>query len=133
MTAGAGGTARPPPLGGWCTWIPVCTHLLLPGWPAVLRNQRKLRSPSSMSLSRVCLISDPTDCSPPGPSVHGDAPGKNTGVSYHFFLQGIFLDQGLNPPLPHCRQILYRLSHQGSQSPRPESNTNCPLPPTPDV
>ena len=26
----------------------------------------------------------------------------------------IFLTQGLNPGLPHCRQILYRLSHQGS-------------------
>ena len=29
-------------------------------------------------------------------------------------LQGIFLTQGLNPGLPHCRQILYKLSHKGS-------------------
>ena len=29
-------------------------------------------------------------------------------------LQGIFLTQGSNPDLPHCRQILYQLSHQGS-------------------
>ena len=29
-------------------------------------------------------------------------------------LQGIFLTQGSNPGLPHCRQILYHLSHQGS-------------------
>ena len=29
-------------------------------------------------------------------------------------LQRIFLTQGLNPGFPHCRQILYRLSHQGS-------------------
>ena len=29
-------------------------------------------------------------------------------------LQGIFPIQGLNPGLPHCRQILYQLSHQGS-------------------
>ena len=28
-------------------------------------------------------------------------------------LQGIFLTQGLNPGLPHCRWILYQLSHQG--------------------
>ena len=28
--------------------------------------------------------------------------------------RGIFPDQGLNPGLPHCRQILYQLSHQGS-------------------
>ena len=31
----------------------------------------------------------------------------------HFLLQGIFLTQGSNPGLPHCRQTLYRLSHQG--------------------
>ena len=29
-------------------------------------------------------------------------------------LQGIFPTQGLNPGLPHCRQILYQLSHEGS-------------------
>ena len=32
----------------------------------------------------------------------------------HFLLQGIFPTQGLNPGLLHCRQTLYRLSHQGS-------------------
>ena len=32
----------------------------------------------------------------------------------HFLLQGIFLTQGSNPGLPHCRQMLYHLSHQGS-------------------
>ena len=31
----------------------------------------------------------------------------------HFLLQGIFLTQGLNSGLPHCRQTLYRLNHQG--------------------
>ena len=30
----------------------------------------------------------------------------------HFLLQGIFLTRGLNLGLPHCRQILYSLSHQ---------------------
>ena len=39
---------------------------------------------------------------------------QNTGVDCHFLLQGIFLTQALNPSLLHCRQILYRLSHQGS-------------------
>ena len=38
-------------------------------------------------------------------------------------LQGIFPTQGLNPGLPHCRQILYQLSHKenwtGSQFPPP--------------
>ena len=31
----------------------------------------------------------------------------------HFLLQGIFLTQGLNPGLPHCRRILYQVSHKG--------------------
>ena len=37
-----------------------------------------------------------------------------TGVGSLFLLQGIFPTQGLNPGLPHCRQILYQLSHKGS-------------------
>ena len=36
------------------------------------------------------------DCSPSGSSVHGDFPGKITGVGFHFLLQGIFSIQGLN-------------------------------------
>ena len=65
-------------------------------------------------LSRVPLC-DPMDCSPPGPFVHGDFPGKNTGVGCHALFQGIFPTQGSNPGLPHCRWILYRLSHQRSR------------------
>ena len=40
-----------------------------------------------------------------------DSPGKNTGAGCHFLLQGIFLTQGLNPCLLHCRWMLYCLSH----------------------
>ena len=54
------------------------------------------------------------DCSPPGSSVHGDSPAKNTGVGCRAFLQGNFLTQGLNPHLLNCRWILVPLSHQGS-------------------
>ena len=42
-----------------------------------------------------------------------DFPGKSTAVGCHFPLQEIFPTQRLNPGLPHCRQTLYRLSHQG--------------------
>ena len=49
------------------------------------------------------------DCSPPGSSVHGDSPGKNTGVGCHALLQGIFPTQRLNPGLPCYRWILYWL------------------------
>ena len=63
-------------------------------------------------VAQSCLtLCDPMDCSPPGSSVHGDSPGKITGVGGHALLQGIFPTQGLNPGLLHCRQILYHLSH----------------------
>ena len=38
------------------------------------------------------------------------------GMGSHSLLHGIFLTQGWNPSLPHCGQILYCLSHQGSPS-----------------
>ena len=51
-----------------------------------------------------------------------NSPDLNTGMGSCFLLQGIFLTQGLNPGLPHCRQILYQLSHQGS----PLCDLGCP-------
>ena len=56
----------------------------------------------------------PHELSPPGSFVHGDSPGKNTGVGCHGLLQGIFPTEGSNPGLLHCGQILYCLSHQGN-------------------
>ena len=50
-----------------------------------------------------------------------DSPGKNTGVGCHFLLQGIFPTQGSNAGLPHWRQTLKPLSHQGS----PNKAVNC--------
>ena len=43
-----------------------------------------------------------------------DSPIKFTGKGSHSILQQIFPIQGLNLGLPHGRQILYHLSHQGS-------------------
>ena len=49
---------------------------------------------------------------------HGYSPwnslGQNTGVGSLSLPQGILLIPGLNPGLPHCRRILYQLSHKGS-------------------
>ena len=45
-----------------------------------------------------------------------DSPGKNTGMGYHFLLQEIFPTQVSNLGLPHCKQTLYHLSHQGSSA-----------------
>ena len=45
-----------------------------------------------------CLtLCDAVDCSLPGSSVHGDSPGKITGVGCHAFLQGIFLTHWIGP------------------------------------
>ena len=43
-----------------------------------------------------------------------NSPGQNARVGSFSLLQGIFPTQGLNPGLPHCRRILYQLSHNGS-------------------
>ena len=43
-----------------------------------------------------------------------NSPGQNTGVGSLSLLQGIFPTQGWNPGIPHCRRILYQLSHKGS-------------------
>jgi len=43
-----------------------------------------------------------------------NSPGQNTEVGSLSLLQGIFPTQGSNSGLPHCRDILYQLSHKGS-------------------
>ena len=67
---------------------------------------------SEGKVTQLCpTLCDPMDCSPPGSSLHGDSPGKSTGVGCCSLLQVIFLTQGLNLGLLHCRQILYHLTH----------------------
>ena len=41
-----------------------------------------------------------------------NSPGQDTTVGSLSLLQRIFPTQGLNPGLPHCRRILYQLSHK---------------------
>ena len=38
-------------------------------------------------------LCNPMDCSPPSTFVHGDSPGKSTGVGSHALLQGVFPTQ----------------------------------------
>ena len=49
---------------------------------------------------------------------------QSTGVGSLFLLQGIFPTQASNPGLPHCRRILYQLSHQRSPKEYPYTYTN---------
>ena len=69
----------------------------------------------------LCLVTqsfltlwDPMDCSPPGSSVHGILQARTLEWVAMPSSRGIFPTQGLNPGLPHCRWILYCLSHPGS-------------------
>ena len=79
--------------------------------PSLMCDWLLLSGPHHESESRSVV----SDSLPP----HGlyspwDSPGQNTGVGSLSLLQGIFPTQGSNPGLPHCRQILYQLSHKGS-------------------
>ena len=72
-----------------------------------------------------------------------NSPDKHTRVGCHFQLQEIFLTQGKNLGLPHCRQILHHLSHSlqfscsvvsDSLQPHESKHTRPPCPsPTPGV
>ena len=75
------------------------------------------RSPSMHSLmtekvkvTQSCpTLNDPMDC-PARLLCPPDSPSKNPVVGWCSFLQGIFLTQGSNPGLLHCKRILYHLS-----------------------
>ena len=94
--------------GAWGATVQGCTELHTTKHSTGRREDKAL-------VTQLCLtLCDPMDCSLPAFSICGDSPGKNTGVGFHAFLQGIFPTQGSNPDLPHCRRILKHLSHQGS-------------------
>ena len=84
---------------------------------AIIENQnfmtRKVRQNYNTVLTVVMLAcglwKSLSECAAPWNSL-----GQNTRVDSLYLLQEIFPTQGLNPGLPHCRQILYQLSHKGS-------------------
>ena len=65
------------------------------------------------SITKSCLtLWDPIDYSPPGSSVHDILQARTLEWIVMSSSRGIFPTQGLNVGLPHCRQILYHLSHR---------------------
>ena len=65
-----------------------------------------VKSEKKVLVTQLCLILwDPMNCSPPSFSVHGILWSDSLSL-----LQGIFLTQGSNPGLLHCRQIFYHLT-----------------------
>ena len=81
-------------------------------------------------VAQSCLtLCDPMNCSPPGSSIRGFSPGKNTGVGCHFLLQGIFPTQELNPWLLHWQVDSLPLESPGKSlcCPGPNINFNSNL------
>ena len=76
-----------------------------------LKNMNKIKVERVLCLVvQSCpTLCDPVDCSPQGSLSMGIL--QERILECHTLLQGIFPTQGLNPGLPHCRQIVYRLSH----------------------
>ena len=70
-----------------------------------------LRDPEESESESHSAVSDPLR--PHGLYSPWNSPGQKTGVGSLFLLQGIFPTQRSNPGLPHCRRILYQLSHKG--------------------
>ena len=72
-------------------------------------------SPPPLPCERSSVVSN--SLQPHGLYSPCNSPSLNTGVGSRSLLQGIFPTQGSNPGLPHCRRILYQLSHQGTPAP----------------
>ena len=99
-----------------CTLLPLASVSTMTWkWPFPLFLQQSLSITISIASIEItflnkcmlCLVAqscptlcDPMDCSLTGSSVHGDSPGKHSGVSRHSLLQEIFLTQGLSPVSP---------------------------------
>ena len=73
-------------------------------------------------VTQLCqILCNPMEYSPLRLLFPWNSPGKNTGVGCQFLpaissSRGIFLTQGLNPGLLHCKWTLYHLSHQRNPS-----------------
>ena len=81
--------------------MPICQAVLC---RVIVSPRQKKNTPCKCTLLHVCAkllqscltLCDSMDCSPPGSSVHGDSPGKNTGVDCQALLPGILPTHGFN-------------------------------------
>ena len=80
--------------------------------PSETPRKPKMKVLVAQSCPTLC---DPVDCSLLDSSAPWNSPGKNTGVGSHYLLQGVFLTQGWNLSLLHCKWTLNCLSHQRSR------------------
>ena len=91
----------------------------LPGWDQLAAHDFVQNHSAYKRKWSHSVVSDslwPMDCSATKLLRPWDFPTRILEWVAVSFLQEIFLTQGLNLGLPHCRQMLYHLSHQGSQA-----------------
>ena len=85
---------------------PLAPDLCRTRWTGYLHESESVRQ----SWSTLC---DPMDCSLPGSSIHGISQARILEWVAISFSKGSSRPRDQNG-LPHCRQILHHLSHQGS-------------------
>ena len=77
------------------------------------RPKCKCKTKKLLEVKSSCSVAS-NSLQPHGLYSPWNSPGQNTGVGSLSLLQGIFPTQGSNPGLPHCRRIIYQLSHKES-------------------
>ena len=96
------------------------THFLEPSGTCDRMPQTEWLACTCAKVLQLCLtLCNPVGCSPPGSSAHGNFTQEHwSGLPFpspgDLPDPGIFLTQGSNPGLLHCRQILCRPSYEGS-------------------
>ena len=78
----------------------------------IIRSTAALAEFKEVKRESHSVVSD--SLQPHGLYSPSNSPGQNSGVGSLSLLQGIFPTRGSNSGLPHCRQILYQLSYEGS-------------------
>ena len=95
----------------------------------VARTQQTLNKVKVLVVKSYVVLCNPKCYSLLGSSVHGILQAwilGRRGGGCHFLLQGIFLTQGSNACLLHCRHMLYHLSHQRTITGEPLTKTTVP-------
>ena len=89
----------------------VLQSTLSKNWTGNPQKKKRQERKKVKLLSPVQLFVTPWTVAHQAPQTMGFS--RQARVGCHFLLQEIFWTQGLNPGLPHCRQTLYHLRHQG--------------------
>ena len=83
-------------------------------WHTTIHCKNQIYLKMNVLVVQLCLTLRPHRLLPTRLLCPWNFPGKNMKWVAISFSRGIFQTQGSNLGLPHCRQILYHLSHQGS-------------------